>query len=97
MERKFKLYLFLLALLIFLLPAGAVFANSGDLKVGDRGEKVSQLQSMLKGEGLFPSGQRITGYFGPITYNSVVALEKKKAADAEAKIETLEKSLANFN
>lgn len=27
----------------------------------------------------------------------VVALEKKKAADAEAKIETLEKSLANFN
>ncbi|MCL4441396.1 MAG: glycosyl hydrolase family 18 protein [Firmicutes bacterium] len=80
MERKFILYLFLLALLIVLVPFATAFADTGGagiLKVGSSGEKVSELQTLLKKEGFFPVAQKVTGYYGPITYNSVVALEKK--------------------
>ena len=98
MERKFRLYLFLLALLIVLIPSGAVFADSGDqevLKVGSRGEQVSQLQSMLKEKGFFPAGQKVTGYFGWITYNSVIALEKKFGLAVNGQVGAREWSILN--
>ncbi|MFZ5647251.1 MAG: glycosyl hydrolase family 18 protein [Bacillota bacterium] len=80
MERKFRLYLFLLALVLVFVPFSAALAdsgNSGVLKIGSSGERVSELQTLLKKEGLFPAGQKVTGYYGPITYNSVIALQKK--------------------
>ncbi|MHB8919070.1 MAG: glycosyl hydrolase family 18 protein [Desulfocucumaceae bacterium] len=80
MGRNIRLFLFALTLMIMIIPAVPVLAASGNegiLKVGSRGDQVAELQTMLKQAGFFPARQEVTGYFGWITYNSVVALEKK--------------------
>lgn len=47
-----------------------------DLKLGDRGEEVKQLQVRLKELGHFPSYQECTGYYGPVTREAVYAFQQ---------------------
>lgn len=78
MGRKYRLNLLLLVLIMVLVPFSTAFAAAeGVLKMGSSGERVSELQTLLKKEGFFPSGQKVTGYYGPITYNSVKAFQQK--------------------
>ncbi|MHB8155943.1 MAG: glycosyl hydrolase family 18 protein [Desulfocucumaceae bacterium] len=80
MRRKLILNVFLLVLTVFFCSSSTAFAvsgNAGVLKVGSTGGRVSELQQVLQKEGFFPSAQKVTGYFGWITYGAVTAMEKK--------------------
>jgi len=80
MSRQKRILLFIVALVMILnpvIPVMAAISQQNELKVGNRGEKVVELQNLLKKTGLFPESQVSTGYFGPITYNSVTQLESK--------------------
>lgn len=50
------------------------------LSRGMQGADVVALQHVLMLEGCFPAGQTFTGYFGDITFNGVVQLQNKYAA-----------------
>jgi spore germination protein YaaH len=89
MERKLRLPLLLLALIIIFVAAFPVLADDGNtafIKFGSRGEKISELQRMLQEAGFFPAGQKITGYFGYITYGAVAALEKKYGLPVDGQV-----------
>lgn len=89
MRRNVRLFLCVFTLLLILTPAFPLLAGNGSqdvLMVGSRGERVSELQHMLKKAGFFPAEQQVTGYFGWITYNSVVALEKKYGLKVDGQV-----------
>lgn len=89
MRRKARTVLFLFTLvLVFaqIFPVMAQTGNQAALKVGSRGEKVSELQYLLQRAGFFPAGQKITGYYGWITYGAVTALEKKNGLPVDGQV-----------
>jgi N-acetylmuramoyl-L-alanine amidase len=47
------------------------------LKLGIKGERVKELQLLLKEHGFWPAGQGITDYFGPVTKKAVVDFQRK--------------------
>jgi len=48
-----------------------------DLKVGDEGDDVKQLQILLQDNSLFPANQEPTGYFGGVTRQGVKDFQKR--------------------
>ena len=52
----------------------ALFDN--DLKLGNQGELVKDLQEFLAYEGSYPEA-KVSGYFGPLTRGAVVKFQKK--------------------
>lgn len=89
MGRNIRLFLFIFTLVLVLTPAIPVLAASGNqetLMVGSRGERVTELQRLLKEAGFFPAEQRVTGYYGWITFRSVAALEKKYGLPVNGKV-----------
>jgi len=60
-------------------PAAGKAVFTRLLSVGSTGEDVSNLQTKLKGEGLFD--HEVTGYFGPITQKAVKAYQAKYGID----------------
>lgn len=79
MTRKLRVFLFSLVLAIMISPLLPIMASEGsqNLKIGSSGKEVSELQQLLKEMGFFPESQKVTGYYGWITYGAVAALEKK--------------------
>src|SRR3989344_750982 len=55
------------------------------LKQGDQGELVEQLQAFLAAEGFFKH-PKITGYFGPVTAQSVKDFQKAHGVSAVGKV-----------
>ncbi len=89
MRRNVRLLLIVFVLLILLTPAFPVLAGNGGqetLAVGGSGERVAELQQLLKKAGFFPTGQRATGYFGWITYNSVVNFERAYGLKTDGRV-----------
>lgn len=80
----------LVIILISLLFSTTVFA-ADVLKFGSRGQEVVQVQQTLKEKGYF--NYRITGYYGTITENSIIAFQKANniTIDGIAGPETLSK------
>lgn len=60
--------------------AGFSYGWSDPMTRGAQGPDVVALQHVLKLEGLFPDGQAFTGYYGDITFNAVLQLQQKHAA-----------------
>lgn len=93
MRRNARLFMFVLTLILILTPAFPLLAGNGsqdNLTVGSRGERVSELQHLLKKAGFFPASQEVTGYFGWITYNAVAALEKKNGLQVNGQVGSAE-------
>ncbi len=55
------------------------FANT--LSKGMKGADIVALQHVLSLQGCFPSNQKFTGYFGDITFKSVILFQEKYRAD----------------
>ncbi len=73
LHKKF-IAIFMLAILI-LIPIGQAHAAYPVLRVGSRGQEVSNLQSALKNSGYFQF-PRITGYYGYITQDAVIRFQR---------------------
>ena len=48
------------------------------LRLGSKGERVRELQTLLKKHGFWPTGQSITINFGPITETNVILFQKDR-------------------
>ncbi len=57
------------------------FSFTRRLKAGASGTDVGVLQMILKKEGVFPTYQKVTSYYGPITQEAVTKLQEKYAAE----------------
>jgi peptidoglycan hydrolase-like protein with peptidoglycan-binding domain len=47
------------------------------LKTGSIGKEVRLLQTLLKAQNVFPVTQAVTGFFGPVTRQAILDLQKK--------------------
>lgn len=89
MRRNIRLILFVLTLIMILAPAIPVLAENGNdeiLRVGSRGKRVTELQTLLQEAGFFPANKKVTGYFGWITFTAVTALEKKNGLKVDGQV-----------
>lgn len=59
---------------------GFTYAWNNAMTRGAQGPDVVALQHVLKLEGLFPADQAFTGYYGDISFNAVIQLQQKYAA-----------------
>lgn len=57
------------------------FTGTRTLRVGDKGNDVKELQTILEYYGFFPSTQTKTGYYGGITRMGVIKLQEKFASE----------------
>lgn len=90
MRRKARFFLFLLTLMLLIVPTMPALADSGSnttLQVGSRGDQVSELQRLLQEAGFFPAAQKVTGYYGWVTYGAVTALEKKNGLPVNGRVD----------
>lgn len=62
-------------------PSTFTYHFTQTLKEGMRGPDVVALQHVLQLEGCFPTTQTFTGYFGIITFDSVIKFQEKYASD----------------
>lgn len=74
-RRYKKVVAMLILAVLIMIPIGEVYAAYPVLRVGNRGNEVSKLQSELKTRGYFkyPS---ITGYYGHITQDAVIRFQR---------------------
>lgn len=96
MRRNVRICLFVFTLMLILTPAFPLLAGSGSqdtLALGSSGERVTELQRLLQKAGFFPASQKVTGYFGWITYNAVTALEKKHGLQVNGQVGSKEWSI----
>jgi peptidoglycan hydrolase-like protein with peptidoglycan-binding domain len=73
------------------IPENQTTSNETDgnftvLKLGQKGDKIKQLQELLKAKGYFPKNTQTTFYYGPITENAVKKFQQDQGLKADGMV-----------